>query len=254
MTTSITSRNWYKILGVFGFNLIAIWFILKGFVPDLRQRLATIEIFGLVFSPMIIFYLRNNWAPVKWIINIVLISIIVIFSYSVIHEFSHVIGVYIIGSKPLEIHLIPNYWKGEFTTSASVRSEPVSNWLGVIPGLFPYIKDIIFLLLGLLIFKKTRINNSFLAGFIYVFFCLVPLFDIVNNYLIKLVIGRVEGNDFYGVTLGWGDAWSNIIGMTFSIFAIFICMWVPIFYKNFPMIAIGDNCIEKQIDNKKNAT
>jgi hypothetical protein len=51
-------KNWYKILGVFGFNLIVIWFILKGFVPDLRQRLATIEIFGLVFIPMIIFYLR----------------------------------------------------------------------------------------------------------------------------------------------------------------------------------------------------
>lgn len=240
-------KKWFKILGVFGFNLVVIWFLLKGFVPDLRQRLATIEIFGLVFSPMIIFYLRNNWLPVKWIINILLISIITIFSYSFIHEFSHVIGVYVIGSKPIEVHLIPNYWKGEFTSGASVRSEPVNSWLGVIPGLFPYIKDIIFLLLGLLILKKKRINNSFLAGFIYVFFCLVPLFDIVNNFLIKLIIGRVEGNDFYGVTLGWGDVWSNIIGMTFSIFAIFICIWIPIFYKNFPVIHIEDNCVEKQI-------
>ncbi len=247
-----TKKNWYKILGVFGFNLVVIWFILKGYVPDLRQRLATIEIFGLVFCPMIIFYLRNNWTPVKWIINIVLISIITIFSYAFIHESSHVIGAYIIGSKPIETHLIPNFWKGEFTT-AWIRSEPVNNILiGVIPGLFPYIKDIIFLIIGLVIFKKRRINNSFLAGFVYVFFCLVPLFDIVNNYLIKLIIGRVEGNDFYGVTLGWGDVWSNIIGMTFSIFAIFICIWILIFYKNFPVIHIEDNCIEKQIDNKTN--
>ena len=251
MTTSTNPKNWFKILGVFSFNLIATWFILKGFVPDLRQRLATIEIFGLVFSPMIIFYLRNNWTPVKWIINIVLISIIVIFSYSFFHESSHVVGVYLIGSKPLEVHLIPKFWEGNFTSGASVRSEPVNSWLGVIPGLFPYIKDIFFLIIGFLILRRKSINNSFIAGFIYAFFCLIPLFDIVNNYLIKLIIGRVDGNDFYGVALGWGNFWSNIIGLTFSSFAIFICIWIPIFYKNFPMIPLNNNYVEKQIDNKK---
>ena len=224
--TTFPQKNWYKILGVFVFNLIVIWFILKGIIPDLRHRLATIEIFGLVLCPLIIFYLRNNWSPVKWILNIAVISIIVIFSYSFIHESSHVIGVYIIGSETIETHLIPSFWKGEFTT-AWIRSEPVNNILiGVIPGLFPYIKDIIFLILGVLIFRKVKINNSFIAGFVYAFFCLVPLFDIVNNYLIKLISGKIEGNDFYGVTLGWGDVWSNIIGMTFSIFAIFICIWI----------------------------
>jgi hypothetical protein len=245
MTSSTITRNWYKILGVFGFNLIAIWFLLKGFVPDLRQRLATIEIFGLVFSPMIIFYLRNNWSPVKWIINIVLISIIVIFTYGFIHESSHLIGVYLIGSKPIETHLIPHFWKGEFTTGW-IRSETVNDWTGVLPSLFPYIKDIIFLFIGLLIFQKRKINNSFFAGFTYAFLCLAPLFDIVNNYLIKLILGKVEGNDFYGVTLGWGDTWANIIGMTFSIFAIFTCIWIPIFYKNVPMIFLVDNENEKQ--------
>ena len=85
MTTSTTSRNWTKILVIFGFNIVVIWFILRVFVPDLRQRLATIEIFGLFFSPLIIFYLRNNWTPVKWVINIVLISIIVILTYGFIH-------------------------------------------------------------------------------------------------------------------------------------------------------------------------
>ena len=234
MTTLTTPRNWYKILGVFGFNLVVIWIILKGFVPDLRQRLATIEIFGLVFIPMIIFYLRNNWSPVKWILNILLIFILIIFSYAFIHESSHVIGVYVIGSKPIETHLIPNFLKGEFTT-AWIRSEPVNNILiGVIPGLFPYIKDIIFLIFGLLIFKKVKINNSFIAGFIYAFFGLVPLFDIVNNYLIKLIVGKLDGNDFYGVALGWGEAWSNIIGLFFSVIAIGICIWIPLFYKDFP--------------------
>lgn len=253
MTTSTTTRNWYKISGVFGFNLVAVWFLLQGFVPDLRQRLATIEIFGLFFSPMIIFYLRNNWAPVKWGINIVLISIIVILSYGFIHESSHMLGVYLIGSKPIETHLIPHFWKGEFTTGW-VRSEPVYNWTVVLPGLCPYIKDIIFLTIGLLIFKKIKINNSFLAGLTYAILCLVPLYDIVNNYLIKLIMGKVEGNDFYGVTLGWGDIWSNIIGIAFSIFAIFICAWIPVFYKDIPKFSFVDDRVKKQTDNKENAT
>jgi hypothetical protein len=244
MTTVAAPRNWYKILGVFCFNFLMIWFILKLFVPDLRIRLATIELVGLFLSPLIIFYLRNNWSPVKWIINIIVISILVILSYSFIHESSHVIGVYIIGSKPIEVHLIPDFWKGEYTT-AWVRSEPVDGWLGIIPGLSPYIKDIICLVLGLLIFRKIKINNSFLAGLIYAFFCLVPLFDIVNNYFIKLIIGKVEGNDFYGITLGWGETWAKIIGSCFSVIAIVISIWILIFNKDLP---------NRQLSDKNNAT
>ena len=145
-----------------------------------------------------------------------------------------------IGSKPIETHLIPHFWKGEFTTGW-VRSDPVNGWTGVLPGLFPYIKDIVFLIIGLSIFQKSKINNSFLAGLTYAILCLAPLFDIVNNYFIKFIIGRLEGNDFYGVTLGWGDTLANIIGMTFSIFAIFTCIWIPIIYKNFPIIPKTDN-------------
>ena len=67
---------------------------------------------------------------------------------------------------------------------------------------------------------------------LYMFFsvwvrCLISL----NNYFQKL-LGYLTGNDFYGVTLGWGDAWSNIIGITFSSFAICICVWVLMAYKS----------------------
>jgi hypothetical protein len=239
-TTSGKPRYWYKILGIFLSCLVAMWFNL----PDLRQRLATIELFALFLFPLIIFYLRNSWSLGKSIRDIVLISILIVFSYSILHESSHVVGVYLIGPKPVEVHLIPKYWEGNFTTAASVSSEPVNSWLGVIPGLFPYIKDIFFLIIGFLILRRKRINNSFVAGFIYAFFCLTPLFDIVNNYLIKLIVGRLEGNDFYGVALGWGTVWANVIGMTFSIFAIFICIRTLIFYKGFPMIPSVDNAID----------
>jgi hypothetical protein len=126
--------------------------------------------------------------------------------------------------------LIPRFWEGDFTT-AWVRSEPVNDWRGPIPGLSPYIKDVFLLIIGFILLKGKKVSNAFWAGFIYVFFCLGSLFDIVNNYFLK-VLGYLTGNDFYGVTLGWGDTWSNIIGIAFSSFAIGICFWVLMAYKS----------------------
>ena len=74
-------------------------------------------------------------------------------------------------------------------------------------------------------------RNAFWAGFIYTFFCLGSMFDIVNNYFQKL-LGYVTGNDFYGVTLGWGDTWSNIIGIAFSSFAVCMSVWAFMVYKS----------------------
>ena len=97
--TSIKPKNWYKILGVFVLILVMMWFSIVDSQPDLRQRLATMEVFALFFFPLIIFYLRNNWSLVKCIINIVLIFILIVISYSFLHESSHLVGVYLIGSK-----------------------------------------------------------------------------------------------------------------------------------------------------------
>jgi hypothetical protein len=237
--SSLKTRSWYKILGIFVFCIITIWLKISNSIPDLSQRLATIELLTLVLCPLMFFYLRNNWKPLSWIVSMIVILLIVAATFSFLHEISHVIGLYLIGSKPTGYQLIPEYWKGDFKT-AWVNSVPVNNWTGVIPGLFPYIKDIAFLILGFTILRRKSINHSFLAGFIYAFFCLGPLFNIINNYLIKLILGKLDGNDFYGVTLGWGDTWSNIIGVSFSIFAICICIWIPIFYKDFPRQPVSD--------------
>jgi len=232
--TPSSGRNWNRILAVCGFNLVVIWLLLGNIDPDLRHRLSTMEVFTLVVTPTILFYLRNNWPLSKWGMSALGVAGITVLTYSVLHEASHVLGVYAIGSKPVEVHLIPKFWAGEFATGASVSSQPVAGWIGALPGLAPYIKDILFLLVGAWILKRTDMRSAFLAGLVYVTLCVAPLFDLVNNYLIYLVLGRVSGNDFYGTALRWGAVWTHGIGLGFCIFALVTCAWILWFYGNHP--------------------
>ena len=218
------------ILGMFILSTVVDLLILFLFAPDVRTRFALIEICVFVVNPLIVFYLRNNWPPKLCIIHIVVIVIAWFFTLPLLHELSHVIGVYMIGSKPIAYQLLPKFWEGDFTT-AWVQSEPINDWRGPIPGLSPYIKDIFLLIIGFIMLKGNKVSNAFGAGFIYAFFCLGSLFDITNNYFQKL-LGYVTGNDFYGVSLGWGDAWSNIIGIAFSSFALCISVWMLMAYKS----------------------
>jgi hypothetical protein len=218
------------ILGILIFITVVDLLILFIIVPDMRIRFALIGICVFVVNPLIVFYLHNNRPRNICIINIALIVIVWFFTLPLLHELSHVIGVYLIGSKPIAYQLIPRFWEGDFTT-AWVRSDPINDWRGPIPGLFPYIKDIFLLIIGIILLNGQKVRNAFWAGFIYAFFCLGPMFDINNNYFQKL-LGYVTGNDFYGVSLGWGNTWSNIIGIAFSGFAVCISVWMLIVYKS----------------------
>jgi hypothetical protein len=222
------------ILGILVFLTVVQPLLVFITVPDARTRFALIIMSLFVVNPLIIFYLRNGWPRKIISINIAVLLIGWFFTLPLFHELSHLIGVYAIGSKPIAYQILPKFMKGDFTT-AWVRSEPINDWRGPIPGLSPYIKDIFLLIIGFFILKWKKVNNAFWAGFIYVFFCLGSLFDIANNFSQKL-LGYVKGNDFYGVSLGWGNGWANRIGITFSSFAIFICISVLVSYKS-PNIA-----------------
>lgn len=233
MTEESTQTNAKKIIisNIVAFIIIAV--LLMIFQPDPRLRLASVEIMLLFFYPLIIFYYGNNWYRLNWIINIVIISILYIFFAPIIHESCHILGLYIVGSKPIDFNLIPKFWEGQFTRAGWVRSVPLNNWLDAIPGLFPYIIDLCLIFIGAIILRTKNITNSFWAGLIYAFFCLAPLFDIVNNYTLK-VVGVVEGNDFNGVALVWGEFWANFVGSVFSSIALVISAWVLLLYKGVP--------------------
>jgi hypothetical protein len=218
--------GWPKILGVCAFNLAATWLLLCRIDPDLRHRLSTMEVFALVVVPAILFYRRNAWPLRASTASFLGVAVITVFTYPLCHELSHVIGVYAVGSRPTEVHLIPRYWRGEFTTGASVASEPVSGWFAAIPGLAPYLKDVALVVIGAWILRRRNVNSAFVAGLVYVTLCLASLFDIVNNYSAFLVLGVAPGNDFYGTALTWGRTWAHAIGAAFSTLALAVCIWI----------------------------
>ena len=228
--TSTVSNSWNTIFISLGLILTLLWIFHIRFQPNLSEKLSSIEIVVLLFYPLIVFYWRIGLPVQKWLLYVVILTVYIVVTDPIIHESSHILGNYAIGSKIIKYQLIPKFWKGEFAHGGWVQSEPITGWLGPIPGLAPYIKDILLLTAGWIIFKKRRIHNAFLAGFMYVFFCLSPMFDIISNYSLKL-IGRVEGNDFHGVALGWGEVWANGIGILFSIIALSISIWVILIFK-----------------------
>lgn len=228
------ARAWYKILGLCAVNLFVSWLLLGIIDPDPRHRLSTMEVFACVVMPAILFYLRTDWHPLRCSASWLGIAVVAVFTYSVLHEGSHVLGLYAMGSAPTEAHLIPRYWKGEFTTGAFVASEPLEGRLGAIPGLAPYIKDVIFALVGAWILHTRKFKSAFLAGLAYAILCLVPLFDVVNNYSILLVLGEVPGNDFYGTALRWGSPWAHAVGIAFSAIVFAACTCVLFFRKKRP--------------------
>lgn len=233
-TIPLNASTWPKILGVCALNLIVIWFLLGRIDPDLRHRLSTMQIVTLGVTPLILFYLRNRWPVIRWTGASLAIVIVTVFTYALLHETSHLLAVYAVGSRPVEVHLMPRYWAGEFTTGASVSSEPVDAWIGAIPGLGPYIKDVLFLAAGVWILRKGKIPKAFMAGLVYTTFCLVPLFDLVNNYSIYLLLGEVPGNDFYGTSLRWGASWTHAIGVAGSTLALAVSVWVLLVFTNQP--------------------
>jgi hypothetical protein len=94
------ARAWYKILGLCAFNLFVSWLLLGMIDPDLRHRLSTIEVFALVLTPAILFYLRTDWRPFRWIACLLGVAVVALFTYSFLHEATHVAGLYAIGAAP----------------------------------------------------------------------------------------------------------------------------------------------------------
>ena len=225
-------RRDFKLLAVMTFNLVAVWFLTGLVALDLRHRLATMEIAGLLVIPLTVLYVRSNWPPKLWLANLAVLPLLWFSTYSLLHEGSHVVGAIVVGEKIVSCHMIPHFWEGEFT-SGWIQSTVLEGWRGVLPGLFPYLRDFLFLIAGWLILKSKRIKNCFLVGLVFVFFCLSPLFDIASNYLGGLA-QHAAGNDFIGTAMRIGSGWTNVIGLVLLSFAFYVSGRILLLYTNFP--------------------
>jgi hypothetical protein len=222
-----------KILAVIIFNFVAVWFLLSLMSFDFKHKLATMEIAGLILVPLFAFYARSSWPAKRWAASAIVLPVLWFATYSLLHETSHLVGVILVGGTIVDHHLIPQFWKGEFTVGW-MQSKPLQDWRDVIPGLCPYLRDILFLTAGFFILGSKRIRNCFLVGLLFTLCCLSPMFDIVDNYLNGYVLGRASGNDFLGTAMKIGATWTNLIGVLCAGYAVYVTGRLLWLYRDFP--------------------
>ena len=196
--------------------------------------LSAIEIALLIILPLIKFYQQIKLTHKQYIINIALLYLIWYFSYAGLHELCHMLGSWITGTKILDYQLIPPFWKGDFKT-AYVNPLFENNNQAVVSVIMPYLRDIVFLIIGFWLLIRKRINNHFLKGLILILFILSPLFDIINNYSGFVF---VSFGDFKELSIRVGVLYANVIGLLFTLIATVITLRIFVFYKNHPDLSI----------------
>ena len=173
--------------------------------------ITTVEIAILMMLPLVIFYMRSLWNRKYFISIIALLYLIWYSTYALLHESSHVFGAWIMGKEILDYQLIPHFWEGQLG-SGYVKYDFRGDSKDFLIIIMPYLRDIVFLLIGYMLFRKRTFKQPFWAGFILLIFVLSPLFDIVNNYVAYL-LGSL--NDFNALKASSNGIISNLIGLTF---------------------------------------
>ncbi len=188
------------------------------------QLLITLEILLVIVAPLLLLYLRASCSLRVSVLCLLTLPILWYFCYSPLHEMSHVAGTYLAGSTVTYYKLIPSLWLGEFGR-AWVTSEGLKhNWQLLTSTSFPYILDILSLIVGILILKQSLSKRPFVIGFLFMLLCLRPAFDFVCEPIDFLLGGR---GDIYCVELIIGPffPWLFILfGIGLSTFSILIVL------------------------------
>lgn len=144
----------------------------------------TIEILLIIVLPLLVFYQRSNW-PSSWrSINCALIPIVWYITYAPIHEFSHMLGCFVVGANITDYRLFAHFWEGNFGFAyVEIQDGYSYNLSSLIILIFPYILDFVSIAIGYFILKRYSFINSFVAGFLFMLLLLRPLYDLVDNYI-----------------------------------------------------------------------
>lgn len=173
--------------------------------------ITVVEIALLIMLPLVLFYRQSAWDFKTYLPSVVLIYIIWYFTYAPLHELSHILGVLIFNKTIFDYKLIPKFWIGEFGT-AYINYDYKSDGKDFIIIILPYLRDMIFLIIGYFLIGKISSKKPFLIGLVIVIFLLSPLFDIGNNYFAYL-LGSM--NDFNAFRESSNNLISNLIGISF---------------------------------------
>jgi hypothetical protein len=236
---SVNQRGRIKVAAVVLGNVAVVSWLLPKFIADWRTRVTTIELVGLVLLPTVLLYARSSWRARQWwwcVPAAVLLGWWC--TYGLLHELSHLFGSVLLGRNIEAFHL-PGFWRGDMT--GWVRTEFTHDWQGTLMGLCPYLKDLVLAIAGFVVLKRRNIRNAFLVGLIFVFCCLSPLFDIVDNYVNAYLLFHASGTDFVGTELHLGAVWTNLLGVVFTGCFVGSTLLVMRRYRAFPDPQTGPN-------------
>ena len=192
--------------------------------------IGTLGITLIIILPLIRFYQRNNWTKTQNLIGIIGLTILWFLIATPLHELSHMIGAKILGVKITDYQLLPKYWNGDFR-NAFIVSDYDTRFEEFIIRTAPYFRDLIIVIIGFVLLKNKRITHSFIVGFIFVFFILNSVYDIIQNFLGYSI---AKDGDLNGLSKLIGHSWTYFIG--FFIIGVTSILAYQIFkiYKEFP--------------------
>jgi len=190
----------------------------------------TIEIAIIIILPLILFYQLSSWKKSSYLIMIPVLYAIWYFSYGMLHEFAHMIGVFISGKEILNYQLIPHFWKGQFGTGF-VKFDFQGDKRDFLIILMPYLRDILLVIVGYFILSRRILKNLFTTGLVLILFVFSSLFDVTNNYLAYL-FGYI--NDFNSIKISSNSLISHLIGLSFMITSLLLTVKVLLISKGYP--------------------
>lgn len=190
----------------------------------------TIEIALLLLLPLIIFYKRSAWNYKTYIFIIPVLYLIWYLTYGFLHEFSHMVAIWISGKKIFAYQLVPHFWKGDFG-GGYIKYDFRGDFIDLFIIILPYVRDIFFLVIGYVILKRKKIKHPLTGGLIMIMLVCSPLYDISNNYL-AYILGSM--NDFNAIKVSTNLWMANSIGISFMMTALFLACRLLILSKGYP--------------------
>ena len=193
-----------------------------------------IEILVIIVLPLLLFYLRSKWPQKEIVINAIVLPLLWYLFYAPIHELSHMVGCVVVGSDINDYRLFAHFWEGSFGFAyVNVKGGLGVNINSLVILISPYALDFFSILAGYYVLSRFKTKNSFLTGLIFMFLCLRPTYDLIDNYL-----GIIYNHsDFVLVIKIIGGFITYCLGIITVGLGIFVIIKILDKYKDYPLIA-----------------
>ena len=197
--------------------------------------MTVLEIALFLILPLILFYRQNGLDWKRYVMLIVILYVIWYLTYALLHESMHFLAVFLAHKPVSGYQLIPHFWRGDFGTGY-INYNFVGDTADLFIMLAPYLRDVLFAIVGYILYRKRIVNTPFMAGLLLVIFVFSSLFDIANNYLAYVLGSR---NDFNAMRVCSGSFVPHVAGIL-GLFVTLLCSYLVIRDRRPSLASVSD--------------